>query len=170
MIRSSALRSRFSRRAILAAGALAAATSVASADALLLGKHTCTTLNCGALSLPGIINGHPTTPPSAAQWVGQFSSQSASCLRFQVVSASQSRDLAMSVVAPDGTVFTDNNGGVTPCTTCPKVVVATAKNGYYTVIIAHAAGLPATETTFSLRAGLYNTGNLPNCGSPTAGK
>jgi hypothetical protein len=170
MIRSSKLRAKFLPRLTLAVGALAAMMCAASADPLILAKQTCTTLNCGTLSLPGILNGHPTVPPSATQWVGQFSGQAASCLRFQVVSASQSHDLAMSVVAPDGIVFTNNNGGVAPCTTCPKVVIAAAKNGYYTVIVAHAASGAGTETTFSLRAGLYNTANAPNCTGPTAGK
>ena len=87
-------------------------------------------------ALPGIINGHPTVPTSATQWVGQFSGQSASCLRFQVISASQSHDLAMSVVAPDGVVFNNNNGGVAPCTACPKVVIAAAKNGAHRTSVA----------------------------------
>jgi hypothetical protein len=171
MIQPSAHRTTFPLRLVLLAGGLLAALAGAAvADPLALSRQTCTTLNCGALTLPGVINGHPTIPATATQWVGQFSGQASSCLRFQVTSTSPTRDLAMSVVAPDGTVFTNNNGGVAGCANCPKVVVGAAKNGFYTVVVAHAGALPAAETNFTLRAGLYNSRNAPNCNGPTTGR
>ena len=152
--------------AFLALGCGLATFGSAAADSLILTRQTCTTLNCGALSLPGRINSHPASPSLANSWVGHFSGAAASCLRFQVVS--ESRDLTMTVVAPGGTVFTNDNGGAA-CTLCPRVVIATAANGFYTVVVANknAAG---AEANFGLRVGLYNTGNSPNCAAPTTGK
>ena len=153
-------------------GALAATLALglaapAAADSLILTRQTCTTLNCGALALPARINAHPASPAIANSWVGQFSGSAASCLRFQVVS--ESTNLAMTVVGPQGTVYTNDNGGASACTQCPIVVVATALNGFYNVVVATRAGA-GVEAAFTLRAGLYKSGNAPNCASPTVGK
>lgn len=141
------------------------------ADPLALPRQTCTTLNCGSLLLRGRINAHPSPPafPAAIanSWVGQFAGVAASCLRFQVVA--ESRDLAMTVVAPNGTVFTNDSGGAAACRACPRVVVATAAKGFYTVAISNRNGA-GLETSFTLRVGLFNAGNAPNCTGPTPGR
>jgi hypothetical protein len=81
----------------------------------------------------------------------------------------ETRDLTMTVVAPNGTVFTNDNGGVPACTACPRVVVGSAANGFYTVVIANKGAVTA-EANFGLKVGLYNTGNRLNCASAIAGK
>jgi hypothetical protein len=71
------------------------------------------------------------------------------------------------VVAPGGNVFTNDAGGVAACPTCPRVVVASTNNAFYTVVIAKRPAPQAQEASFTLRVGLYNSGNAPNCASPT---
>ena len=154
--------------AFLALGCALATFGSAGADPLILTPQTCTVLNCGAVTLPGRINPHPASPAFANSWVGQFSGAASHCMRFQVVS--ESRDLTMTVVAPNGTTFRNDNGGVAACTACPKVVVAAAANGFYTVVVANKNAVTA-EANFGLRVGLYDTGiNNPNCASPTTGQ
>ncbi len=161
---------------MLAGGLVALAASSlglgpAVADPLLLLIQSCTTLNCGSLLLSGRTNPHETTIPAAwsVGWVAQVAANftfSASCLRLHVVT--QTADLAMSVVAPNGVVFTNDAGGVAACPACPRVVVASLRPGVYTVVLNNRTGA-AIEAAFSLRAGRYNFGN-PNCANPTAGK
>lgn len=148
--------------ALVLAGALSVGES--AADPLVPARQTCTTLNCGTLALPARINAHPASPALANTWVGQFAGQTASCFRFHVTT--ETRNLAMTVVAPNGVVFTNDDGGVPACRGCPRVVIATVLNGYYTVTISNRDGA-AAETFFGLRVGLYNSGNSPNCASPT---
>lgn len=122
------------------------------ADPLLPTRQTCATLNCGSLLLPGRINPHETTaPPLSVGWVAQVAGISGNCLRLHVVT--QTADLAMSVVAPDGVVFTNDIGGVASCPACLRVVVAASRIGVYTVVLNNRTGA-ATEASFQLRAGL----------------
>jgi hypothetical protein len=151
----------------LACSSIIGWNSPAFADPLVPTLQSCTTLNCGSLALPGRINAHPPNPKLANSWVGQFPGHAASCLRFQVVT--ENRDLAMTVVAPNGTVFTNDNGGVAACTACPRVVVAATTNGFYTLVVSNKGGV-GLESSFQLRVGLYNSGNAPNCNAPTIGK
>ncbi|MCI0466085.1 MAG: hypothetical protein L0Y57_03625 [Beijerinckiaceae bacterium] len=166
----------FSRAGLLAGGLAALGVPglghrQALADPLVLVPDTCTTINCDSLLLRGRINPHETTFPSAsgAGWVAQLTGISGNCLRLHVTN--ESADLAMSVVAPDGVVFTNDNGGVAACHACPRVVVAASKTGVYTLVVNNPAGSggAADHETFVVRAGLYNAGN-PNCAPPTAGK
>jgi len=164
------MHNRFASRLVLAAAfcaSLGGSITPAFADPLAPSPQTCTTLNCGALVIPGRINSHPTEPALANSWVGQFAGKASNCLRFHVTA--ESRDLAMTVVASNGTTFTNNNGGVAACTACPLVVVASPTAGFYTAVISSKGGT-AAESTFSLKVGLYNSGNSPNCASPTTGK
>jgi hypothetical protein len=149
---------------IAAAVALAVPAAPAFSHQLAPPQQTCTTLNCNVLELPGVINSHPPIPPIANQWVNQIAGLADSCMRFQVTA--ENRDLAMSVVARDGKIFTNDRGGDAACRQCPIVVIKSARNGFYTVVIAAANG-EATEATFTLKAGLYNEGNSPNCDDPT---
>ncbi len=144
---------------------LALATlSPASAELLSPSRSTCTSLNCGTLNLPGRVNSHPAQPAIANHWVLQFEGKGNSCLRFHVTA--ESADLSMSVVGPDGAVFSNGNSGLASCSACPLVVVKSAMQGFYTVVVGAAAGV-AKEATFTLRAGLYNAANSPNCSKPT---
>jgi len=163
----------FSRASLLAGGLVALAASSpglgpAGADPLLPAPQTCTTLNCGSLLLPGRTNPHETTFPAASSvgWVAQVAGIAGNCLRLHVVT--QTTDLAMSVVAPDGVVFTNDTGGVASCPACPRVVVAASRTGVYTMVLNNRTGT-AVPASFQLRAGLYSSGN-PNCAAPTTGK
>ena len=161
----------FSRTLLLAGGlALLGASGLGLgpvlADPIVPLPQTCATLNCNSLLLPGRTNPHPEVPALSSGWVVQVVGVSGSCLRLHVVA--QQADFAMSVVAPDGVVFTNDTGGVAPCPACPRVVVAASRTGAYTVVLNNRTGA-ATEAAFQLRAGLYNTGN-PNCAAPTTGR
>ena len=128
---------------------------------------TCTALNCSALTLVGRLNGHSSIDGVLSNaWVGQFAGRTSHCLRFDV--ADKTANLAMSVVGPEGAVFSNATGGSAACPDCPKVVVATSRVGVYTVVIAHqtATGLDAR---FTLKVGAYTAGN-PNCAAATAPK
>ena len=154
---------RFPLVSIAAAAALLAGFgTAATADPLAPSPLACTTLNCGAISLPGRLNGHP--PGLGNQWITQIAGTAGNCLRLDVTSESQ--DLAMSAVAPSGVVFTNDNGGSPTCANCPRVVVAAAANGFYTVVIAQRSGANV-EAGFVLKVGLYKAGNRPNCVNPT---
>ena len=139
----------------------------AAADPLTLTRQTCTTLNCGSLSLVGRINAHPTSPAIANSWVGQFAAAASSCLRFHVTA--ETRDLAMTVVSRNGTVYTNDAGGVASCAACPRVVVGAAINSIYTVVVSDTLGA-GIDSSFTMRVGLYNAGNSPNCLAPTPGR
>jgi hypothetical protein len=84
------------------------------------------------------------------------------CLRFEITDSDE--DLAMTVVAPNGSVFTDDDSGT--CPHCPRVVIASKDSGAYTVILNHFSGTPI-ETGFLLKAGRYVKAKNVNCASPT---
>jgi hypothetical protein len=115
------------------------------------------------LEVRGIINTHNNASgPIANPWVGLFNGGNV-CLRFEVVS--QADDLAMSVVAPDGTVFTDDDSGSCANSTnrCPRVIVTNVTNtSAYTVVLNTFDG-KATEANFVLQVGRYKPASNPNC-------
>lgn len=156
---------RMSLVAAMVVAGLAAWAGPAAGDSLTPPALNCTALNCSALVLSGRINSHPENPLIASTWVGKIEAVSGTCLRLQVVT--QEADLAMTVVAPDGLVFTNDSGGAGGCPTCPRVVVAAPKFGVHTVVIGRSGGT-ATEASFDLRVGRYSSGN-PNCAQPTPG-
>jgi hypothetical protein len=119
----------------------------------------CTDPNCEALEIRGLVNSHGVV---ANPWVGLFNGGQL-CLRFEV--ESQGDDLAMSVVAPDGTVFTDDDSGSCANSTnrCPRVIIANVTDkGAYTTILSTFDGKP-TEANFVLRVGRYRPASNPNC-------
>jgi hypothetical protein len=124
----------------------------------------CTTLNCKSLQQTGQLNGYGgNTNP----WVELLAKSpgGTDCLRVDVTQ--QSTDLAMSVVGPDGTVYTDDDGG--SCSLCPRVVVPkTAIGGIYTVVIGRFDG-SAIESSFTVNSGKYKPASNPNCANPTPG-
>lgn len=118
----------------------------------------CAGANCSSLRLPGTVLGFG---PSASAWVANVFASPGNCVRLEVIS--QGADLETTVVAPNGTVFRDDDSGVG---TQPLVRIASApNNGWYTVHISHFAGT-AVDTNFTLLYGRYSAGN-PNCAPAT---
>jgi hypothetical protein len=147
--------------AIAGSGPAAVAQSL---DTVGTTAQKCTTLNCKSLEQTGQLNGYGgNTNP----WVTLLAKSpgGTDCLRVDVTQ--QSTDLAMSVVGPDGTVYTDDDSG--SCSLCPRVVVPkTAIGGTYTVVIGRYNG-EAVEATFTLNSGKYKPASNPNCANPTPG-
>jgi len=128
---------------------------------------TCTTANCQSLILPARINGQNATDGIIPNvWVGQFAGRAGHCLRLDVTT--QQGNLAMSVVGPQGSVYTNPNSNTGTCPTCPRVVVAATTAGVYTVVVANQTGA-AIDARFTLRVGAYPNAN-PNCASATVAR
>jgi hypothetical protein len=138
-----------------------------SLDAIVPTVEKCTHIGCNdATVLTGRLNGYGSL---SNPWVGLFAGGSDTgtnpeCLRLEVTKTSA--DVAMTVVAPDGTVYTDDDSG--SCTRCPLVVIPNiGKSRVYTVVINHYAATP-TEIGFDLQVGRYKPASNPNCANPTA--
>jgi hypothetical protein len=122
---------------------------------------TCTTNNCGAVTLNGTIF---SFSPSADHFDVDLFANTSECLRVAVTS--EFTDLETVVRAPNGTVYRNDDGGIAPCPLCPVVKVnSTPNNGWYSVTIGQFAGAPVTGN-FTLSYGRYNAGN-PNCAAST---
>jgi hypothetical protein len=120
--------------------------------------RTCTGINCGSQPVRGVISGY-ILANEGNPWNGQFILTSGRCARFDV--ASQTADLEMTVVSPDGRMFTnDDFGDLTP-----RVVIASPSSGVHTVVLNHFLG-DSVNADFLMRVTQYNFGN-PNCASPT---
>jgi hypothetical protein len=105
--------------------------------------------------------------PSANSFVINAFANIGECVRFDLISPPHpAPDMEIVVVAPNGTVFRndDRNGALDRR---PLVKIASApNNGWYTVHVSQFNGAP-TETNIVLLYGRYNAGN-PNCATPTA--
>jgi hypothetical protein len=149
---------------VLAGGMLAAVVGVnvqtvrAEPSVFPTFVRTCTALNCGSQPVRGVISGF-VLANEGNPWNGQFILASGSCARFDV--ATQSADLEMTVVSPDGRMFTnDDFGNLTP-----RVVIASPSSGVHTVVLNHFLG-DSVNADFFMQVSQYNSGN-PNCASPT---
>jgi hypothetical protein len=124
---------------------------------------TCTGINCSSVRVDGVVREafgevHP--------WVIELFANPGQCLRVAVTA--EGADLEAVVIAPNGTVYRNDDGGVAACPLCPVVKVNPTPGparGFYTVQIAHWLGNPVTAN-FTLLYGLYNAGN-PNCAPAT---
>ena len=127
-------------------------------------SSSCTGTNCSTLRIPGTVF---SFGPSAGVFVINAFGSTGECVRFDLISPPHpTPDMEIVVIAPDGSVFRndDRNGALDRR---PLVKIASApKNGWYTVHVAEFSGAP-TETNFVLLYGRYNAGN-PNCAGPTA--
>jgi hypothetical protein len=75
----------------------------------------------------------------------------------------QTADLEMTVIAPNGTVY--QNDDTTVADKRPRLKINnTPAPGSYTVVIGQASGSPVTQT-FLVAFGVYALGNM-NCTSP----
>ncbi len=167
MFRISFAPSAPSRTMLFVAGtivALAAPSSALADDPINIRINTCTTLNCGSEIIVGRFNAQGT---ASNPWVGLLWLEAGSsyCARLQI--DKQSLNTEMSVVSPNGSVYTsDNYVGTCPSGTCPRVVInPVSLRGAYTVVINQYLGV-GVEGGFRLRVSQYNLGN-PNCGNPT---
>jgi hypothetical protein len=123
---------------------------------------SCTGLNCSSLRLPGSIS-HVSV--HANTWTINALARSFECVRFDLISPpSPSPDLEMIVVAPNGTVF--RNDDRTPTDRRPLVKIESAPSpGWYRVVVTQFAGA-AIEADTVMMYGRYPPGN-PNCNNPT---
>ncbi len=123
---------------------------------------SCTFINCSSLRIPGSILNHVGVSPHP--WVAQIFKEIAPCMRLDVVA--QESDLEIVAIAPDGTVYRndDRNGN---SDLRPLVVVGpNTRKGWYTVQISNFNG-STLEPNFQLRYGTYLSG--VNCANPTPG-
>jgi hypothetical protein len=125
----------------------------------------CTTINCSSLRLPATLFGFG---PSASSWQGSFYAAPGECVRIDVISptAAGTVDLETVAIAPNGTVYRNDDGGGGGRALNPVVKIASApNNGWYTVRIGQFAGT-AVDANFVVAYGRYNAGN-PNCAAAT---
>lgn len=152
------------RLMVLGVVSLAAAPSLADTQ-LLDAPNACTVINCNATFVPGaLVAFAQNVGEAAAQWTGSVFAGQDECMRLQVLQ--QSVNLKMTVVAPNGTVYRNDNSGASVCSTCPLVKIRPVPvPGWYTVNISHATGV-GLDTFFVMTYSRYPGGN-PNCASPT---
>lgn len=124
---------------------------------------SCSGANCSSLRIPGTLFAFGA---SAGQFVFSAFAGPGECVRFDLISPPHpAPDMETVVIAPDGTVFRndDRNGALDRR---PLVKIASApQNGWYTVRVGQFAGV-ATETNIVMLYGRYAAGN-PNCAAPT---
>ena len=116
---------------------------------------TCATINCSSLRIPGTVL---SFAPSAGNWDINVFAAAGECVRLDVIS--QATDLEMVVVAPNGTVFRNDDrviGDLRPLVKIDR----SPNNGWYTVHLAQFAG-SAVNANLVLLYGRYNSGNI-NC-------
>lgn len=116
---------------------------------------TCNTINCSSLRIPGTVL---SFSPSAGNWDINAFAAAGECVRLDVIS--EGTDLEMVVVAPNGSVFRNDDRAVGDLRPLVKID-RTPNNGWYTVHLAQFAG-SAVNANFVLLYGRYNSGNI-NC-------
>lgn len=116
------------------------------------------TLDGASIRLDGTLN---DTNGNSQPWTAELYAGAGQCLRLFVTSTTF--DSELTVVAPNGTVYRDDDGGGL---LRPLVKVASAPvRGWYTVQVAAYSGAPM-NANFTLLYGTYTAGN-PNCTNGT---
>lgn len=119
-----------------------------------------------------LVNGPPLTASALLLASGPFSNPSVfglranigECVRVEATGATF--DAEFTIVAPDGVVYRDNNGGPG---SLPLVKIGGAPdNGVYTLVINHFNGFPVANGTVTFTYGRFTGGaGNPNCSAPT---
>lgn len=145
---------------LIAFATLVLAPMLASAQTNVFAPlSSCTTANCASLTIPGSLLNFG---PSAGVWDINVFAHPNECIRLDV--SVEGTDLRMVVVAPNGTVY--QNDDRASGDNRPLVKIASAPNdGWYTVHLAHWFG-SSVNADFALLYGRYTAGN-PNCTAPT---
>jgi hypothetical protein len=117
---------------------------------------TCATPNCDAVRIDGTVENRP--------WIIEIYANAQQCLRAHVTA--EGADLEAVLIAPNGTVYRNDDSGLSPCANCPLIKVnPTPNTSWYTLNINHFAGTAVTAN-FTLMYARYNLGNA-NCANPT---
>ena len=137
---------------------LAALASPAHAFLNAASVASCTTNNCGSVTESGGTLQDPGN--GSLPFVAQILAGQSECIRLEVFR--QTADMKMTVTAPNGTVFRDDDSAGS---LRPLVKFVAPITGAYTVTVAQFNGAPATAN-FGFFYGRYNGAN-PNCAAPT---
>ena len=127
-------------------------------------SSSCTKLNCSSILVGATVKSFGDV--TAGRWVAEVFAGQGECLRLFV--SQEFTDLETVVVAPNGSVYRNDDGGVGSGSDILRPLVKidpTPNNGWYTVSIGHFAGAAVTGN-FQLRYGRYSSGNI-NCANPT---
>lgn len=144
--------------------ALLAPPAFAGGEIFDPGVDVCAGVNCGAVIEGATVKALGAA--SAGRWVAEVFAAAGQCLRIDVPNAPTPAftDLETVVVAPNGTVYRDDDGGF--AATNPLVKIRpTPITGWYTVSIGPFNGA-AVEGNFTVAVGRYVTTNI-NCVAPT---
>lgn len=141
-------------------------SSASAGSTMWVPPGACNTLNCASMRL----NANVTSSASLngmEPFVVQLMASPSHCTRFDVTS--QTTDMEMVVVGPDGTVWRNDDRAAGDVR--PRVVIPanTGRTGWYTVQISRYNGIPPVPGNHFdavLEYGRYPAGNV-NCDSPT---
>jgi hypothetical protein len=152
-----------SPQSALAIAASVALTSGAHATSRVFdpSRDPCTTVNCSSERISGTVGSVGVQPLS---WTLHVFSVAQNCMRLEVTA--EDVDLLIVVVAPNGTIFRNDDSGLANCPNCPLVKIGNTPNvGWYTVQVMQFAGA-GTFGNFTMLYGVYPLNN-PNCDAPT---
>lgn len=99
-----------------------------------------------------------------------LSSGGGRCLRIEVVGQPTATDLEAVLIAPDGTVWRNDDAGAAStasCNLCPLIKAVTQVAGWYTLQISPFNGSAGAPGRFFLAYGLYSPGDVSCSGATT---
>ncbi|WP_028535678.1 hypothetical protein [Paludibacterium yongneupense] len=144
-----------------------AGTPASAGSILWTAPSACGTLNCDATILHANITTSSTNPGGSIEpFVIQVHGSPQYCTRLDVFQ--QNADMQMVVVAPDGTVW--KNDDRVPGDLRPLVVIPAGVQGWYTVQVSLYGGrttAPGVHYNADLAYGRYTSTTNPNCANPS---
>lgn len=153
--------------AVLCLGTLSFVSNVVWAGSVIwTPPSSCSTLNCNATILHTNITSSFTNPGGSIEpFIIQVHSSPQYCLRLDVTNQTAGSDLEMVLIAPDGTVWKNDNRN--PGDRRPLIIVPRGVQGWYTVQLSLATGItgtPGAHWSADLAYGRYTSTTNPNCG------